>query len=347
MQCYVHAVKPVKKATSSNRKYFNCTIQGEEKLTRAVCFSPEKHSQLKTLQETKSPVKIENFGHSSNDENGDMLIHKYTKITPIDATKIIFSYSDGLTATGVVPISSIVNLAVEQLVSVKAQVAHLSGVKIVQTQHQGTLKKQEVIIRDTTGCIKFTLWGDNVDTLELNNTYLLKNLRVKSFNNRKFLNTAKGEEFVHDEPTPFEQQCVSIDDEITDFPEKTISTNILGIHQVTRSLSCVSCNKKVVPNPDDDSVGECESKTCHLKQLTETCNIKWTLRILVESSTERNRKLHLTLFNQHVTELLALIDASIDPSTASPDKIESVILRGGKNITFSFDTMDHKVTAVE
>ena len=191
--------------------HFNCTIQGEEKLTRAVCFSPKKHSQLKTIQQTiksYSPVKIENFGHSRN-------------------------------------------------------------------------------------C----------------------------------------EEFVHDETTPFEQQCVSID-EITDFAEKTISANVLGIHQVTRSLSCVSCNKKVVPNPDNDSVGECESKNCHLKQLTETCNIKWTLRILVEPSTEPSRILHLTLFNQQVTVLPSLIDASVDPSTASPDKIESVIFERWKEYHF-------------
>jgi hypothetical protein len=63
---------------------------------------------------------------------------------------------------------------------------------------------------------------------------------------------------VHEESTHFEQACVSIDN-ITDFAEKTISAKVLGIHQVTQSLSCVSCNKKVVPNPDDDSLGACES----------------------------------------------------------------------------------------
>ncbi|CAB4011402.1 Hypothetical predicted protein [Paramuricea clavata] len=344
VQCYVHAVSPVKTATSNNRKYFNCTIQSEEKVTRAVCFSPDKHSQLKTLQQTKSPIKIENFGHARNDENGDMLIHKFTKIVPIDATTISFPYSDNLTASGIIPISSIANLAVEQLVSVKAEVAHLSGVKILQTQHQGTLKKQEVIIRDTTSSIKLTLWGNNVDTLALNDTYILKNLQVKSFNDTKFLNTAKGEECVHEESTPFEQACVSIDN-ITDFAEKTIFAKVLGIHQVTRSLSCVSCNKKVVPNPDDDSLGACES--CYLKQLTETCNVKWYLRILVQPLTEPNRKLHLTLFNQHVTELLALVNTDVDPDKASPNEIESAFLRATGNITFTFDTMDHKVIAVE
>ena len=223
---------------------------------------------------------MENFGYARNDESGDLLIHKHTKIVPIDSTTIPFPYLYNLNATGVMPISSIANLDLEQLVSVKAQVAHLSGVKIVHTQHQGTLKKQDVIIRDTTGSIKLTLRGSNVDTIDLENTYLLKNLRVKSFNHQKFLNTAKGEEFVHEETCAFEQPCVSIDD-VTDFAEETIYAKVLGIRQVIRSLSCVSCNNKVVPNPDDASLGYCVGESCHLKQSIETCKIKWQLRLLV------------------------------------------------------------------
>jgi hypothetical protein len=58
----------------------------------------------------------------------------------LDSSKITFSYSEDLTATGIVPISSIQNLAKEQLVSVKTHIARLSGVKVRQTQHQGMLK---------------------------------------------------------------------------------------------------------------------------------------------------------------------------------------------------------------
>jgi hypothetical protein len=80
-------------------------------------------------------------------------------------------------------------------------------------------------------------------------------------------------------------------------------------------------------------------KVRYLKQLTETCNVKWYLRILVQPSTEPNRKLHLTL--------LALVNTDVDPDKASPNEIESTILRATGNITFTFDTMDHKVIAVE
>ena len=119
-------------------------------------FFSRKAPQLKTIQQTKSPVKRQNFTHSKND-NGDLMLNQYTKITPKDHTKITFEFSGNLTATGIIPISAIQNLAIRQLVSVKVQVARLSGTKVRKTQHQGTLKIQEAIVRDTAGFIKLTL----------------------------------------------------------------------------------------------------------------------------------------------------------------------------------------------
>ena len=68
-------------------------------------------------------MKIENFGKSGNNQNDDILIHKYTKIFPVEKDDIEFTYSENLTATGFVNISSMEKLPPEQLISVKAQVA--------------------------------------------------------------------------------------------------------------------------------------------------------------------------------------------------------------------------------
>ena len=181
-------------------------------------------------------MKIENFGKSGNNQNDDILIHKYTKIFPVEKDDIEFTYSENLTATGFVNISSMEKLAAEQLISVKAQVGRLSGIKMVQTQHQGSLKKQEAIIRDTTGYIKVVLWENNVNTLEVNTSYNLKNLRVKSSNNEKYLNTPKGEDFVSTETTPFDHPCVNVEEDLNKMVTATISARIMGIHQASFTL---------------------------------------------------------------------------------------------------------------
>ena len=70
----------------------------------------------------------------------------------------------------VMPLSAIPKLAKEQLISVKAHVYHICGVKHINSEAKGKLMKQEVIIRDTTSSTKLTLWEDYVNCLELNET---------------------------------------------------------------------------------------------------------------------------------------------------------------------------------
>ena len=98
-------------------------------------------------------------------------------------------YADGLLEN----ISSLQKVAAEQVVSIKAEVVQMSGSKFIHTQRYGSLKKQEVIIRDNTSSTKVVLWEEYVDCLEMNKTYLLSNLRVKASKSEKYLNTAKTE----------------------------------------------------------------------------------------------------------------------------------------------------------
>ena len=84
-----------------------------------------------------------------------------------------------------ISISSLNDLAGEQLVTIKAEVAQISGVKRIETQDQGRLNRQEVILRDVTGSIKAILWESSVDTLKENTTYTLKNLKNKNIQGRK------------------------------------------------------------------------------------------------------------------------------------------------------------------
>lgn len=54
-----------------------------KKVVRAVCFVPDNQPELCELQKVKSPVKLENFTTSSSGTKQDLIITKYTKITPL------------------------------------------------------------------------------------------------------------------------------------------------------------------------------------------------------------------------------------------------------------------------
>ena len=202
IKCYVHAVSPVKKSTKSNCRYFNFILQGKDNTARGVCFAPAKHSELSTLQKTKSPVKVCNYSQS----NDDVIFNHVTKLTPLDGEDIDFPYSESISITGMIKnIASCYELASEQLLSIKAEVAVVLAVKKIHMQHQGTLEKQEIILRDNTGCIKGVLWGAHVYTLDQKSTYIFTNFKVMVFKGERYFNTPKGENFETKETTAFDQ----------------------------------------------------------------------------------------------------------------------------------------------
>jgi len=179
INCYFHNISPVKTASTSNKKYLNCVVQCSDKSVRAVCYSPEKRAELHALASTRSPVKLYNYKQPNNGGD-DFVITKFTKIVPIDKKEIDFSFSEELTATATgkpLTISAIQKVAAEQLISREAKVVSLSGVKVQSTRY-GQLKMQDVTLADPIAHIKLVLWANYVDTLQLNKTYALNNVRV-------------------------------------------------------------------------------------------------------------------------------------------------------------------------
>ena len=118
-------------------------------------------------------MKLSNF--TIPDSNKDeIFITKFTKLTPL---KVDFAYQDHLTVSSsdtIINLSSISRLAPEQLVAVKCQVVSISGVKLVPSRFQYNLKKQGLLIRDTTACMQVVLLDTHVDCVELNKTHLFQ-----------------------------------------------------------------------------------------------------------------------------------------------------------------------------
>lgn len=251
--------------------FFNLILQTKDESVRAVCFSPEKQTELKTLEKVKSPVKIKNYQKPHQDI---IFINKYTKITPLPIDEIDFPRTEICNEDGLIPnISSLQKVAGEQIVSLKGEVAELSGIKYLDTLHHGKLKKQEAIVRDTTSSIKVILWEDYVESLELNKTYLLKNLRVKVTKTDRYLNTAKTEKFTYTETEPFTHPLVDVAEDLSVMTSMTWTARILGIQQALKQPSCRSYGKTVNQHANG-VLGECTS--CKMSQVLSSCPAQWT-----------------------------------------------------------------------
>ena len=174
-------------------------------------------------------------------------MNNQSKIIPNEETAT-FEYSEDVIPSGVVDnISALNNVASEQLISVKAQVVNISAAKVVTTEQQGTLKKQEVLISDTTSSIKVILWESYIDTLTINSTYLFKNLKVKISRNERYLNTSKDVPFQFNETSLFNHPLKDVNAELASMVASTINGKIIGFLQLNNSIGCMSCKKKVIP----------------------------------------------------------------------------------------------------
>lgn len=346
LHCYIHAMSPMKNAKSSNRKYFDCTLQNKDTTVRAVCFSPEKFSELNTLQKTMTPVKITNYNTSAaSSGKEDIIILSKTRISPITSNEIDFPYLTELTASGILPdLSALEKLAAEQLVTIKAEVAQVSAVKTLHTQYQGVLKKQEVIIRDPTTSVKLLLWENSIEMLELNKTYILQNIKLKRSKKEMYLNTTKADKFTLSETSAFTTPLVTIEEDVK--TTSTINARILGIQQASQTLACISCNKKVIAIPDHPILGKCEA--CKLMQAITSSEANWYMRILVQNTSATNEKLRLGFNHEHVTKLMEMLQPSFNVKTAKEnDILKAILTNPDKCFSLTYDTIDYKVTDLE
>lgn len=86
------------------------------------------------------------------------------------------------------------------------------------------------MLRDPSGTIKLVLWQQYVNTLIVNTTYVLQNMRLKVYNDERYLNTPKNEEFKPTQVEAFEQPLPE-PEHVIDTP--SISGKIVGIKDVT------------------------------------------------------------------------------------------------------------------
>ena len=348
VECFIHNVSPVKTSNNGKRQYFNCTLQCEDKVVRAVCFSPEKQTQVKTVELTKTPVRLQNFWQNDTDPSKDIFITKYTQVTPLTNDQVDFQFSDELTnasTDAIINLSSVSRLAPDQLIAVKGQVVKVSGVKNINTNSQGKLRKQEILIRDTTACMKVILWEEYVDTVECDKTYEFKHLRVKGSTSDRYLNTPKSEPVTASECDAFWNELVPIDQGLIDATSLKIPVKILGIRSAYKKLACVSCRRKVEPKPNGSAFGTCQS--CKLMQPLSTCDSQWTLRLFVQNISVPSSRIHVTLAPNLATELMVNVAPTVNLSTASEDDIAIGILSANKSMSMTYDTLSFQVDQLD
>ena len=284
-------MSPIKKA-STGTEYFNCTLQLEKTARRAVCFSPGKRKFMADVDKARSPVKITKHDLSKS----DVIINNRTNITLMNDSDVGFCHDPLLAKDAFVTLKELEKLAPWQLLNTKASVALVNEVTTHQGKDGQTINKQEIVIRDSTGCCSFYLYGDDTDKLDAGKSYVLKNLRLRVVKGSVFLNTSKTEPFsfqiIDDLPNLVKVSSIS------SLTEQNMIGKISGVSSIKQSYGCMVCGKT---GAVEGNVFSCTS--CNIK-----CNVKavvsrWGLTLLIVD-VDNNEK-HIMYFNNDNSHALA------------------------------------------
>lgn len=185
-------------------------------MVRAVCFNPAKRPLLEKYQKGRTAVRLHNITSSIKDD-----IESIIMVVP-------FVYQDAATSSSLPSLSSLQEVAKEQLVDVKA------------------------------------------------------------------------EQFLFKENPSFTQDLAQVTTEIESLTQRKVSGEIIGVQHASKSLSCMSCKKKVTVK-SNGKIANCQS--CKMMMRVTSCQPQWFLKVLFQNTQNINDKLALTLFHHEVDKL--------------------------------------------
>ena len=243
-----------------------------------------------------------------------------------------------------VPIATLSKITLGQVVTIKAKVADISGVKIQIMDDKSKVNRQQTIIHDSSGSIKLTLWGKYTDTLEIGHTYLIKKVRVRKDKfGEIYVNSIKSGETSFNDTDDFATALAPITTTLVSPSVTECQMKLLGIHTINKHLVCCSCHKKANPIKNG-KYAKCEGKMCALKQKVSTCGTSWYMKLYLQLKEDPTKKLALAAYDHIVRKLETLCPIPFDISDEE-DITEALLDLGHLNVTF--DSFENKIMEID
>ena len=160
--------------------------------------------------------------------------------------------ADITTASRVVTLSSLESLDMFQKVTVNIKAMELKD----ETQVGGKVKR-DVSVADESGTARVSVWERNVNVMEKDRSYCLKNFMVREYQNTKYLTMAKeGSEIIPIEDIGIVADKGERDDELWVINNVTVA----GVPYFDTYKSCLQCKARV--EPQTERLGKCSKTDC-------------------------------------------------------------------------------------
>ena len=284
---FVSAVSPIKVSKKSAR-YFDFNLQTETEMKRAVCFSPEKHKLLSQISTEGSGCLIKKAKYGVNE---DVIVNDYSAVKQTDVTfqkrQITLEYKK---------ISEILNeCPLYERVNILAVLCDVGEVKTVEIDGI-PLSIRRALLRDNTGTIEMSFYGDLVKNISEETCYKLNHLLVSKYKSSRLLKTTHNTtlEVVTDHDIVVDDAVAAV----KNLSNESIVCKVISVNTKSFSpkLCCPTCLKEVHP---DEGFVMCVA--CSNMTIPENCIKETVVPIKVQDITT-NQKLQLISSHELLTK---------------------------------------------
>ena len=268
-------LSPMKKAKSCN--YFDGEIADDSGRTlRVFGFDSSVRKKLSDHYEDKKAVvlsgcEVKRSSYMSGDL--EVFVGKSTEVAESNRT-INVALNDKKMVSKLSEVKKLVSF---QRVTVEVKVVRMEDAVEVT----GGKKKRDLIVGDASGSCRCTLWEADIDRLEDEKCYRLKEFMVKEFRGEKYLSSTKQQSVIEeigdigDVEEEDEEEgasgCKQFDD-----------VRVVGVDRLDNYSGCMKCGSKVVVDAEDEELGTCMK--CGMLQAIEECKKTLTAQLRIKNS---------------------------------------------------------------
>ena len=268
----ITSLSPVKKGRNTN--YFDGTIADERTKLRLVGFSSDQQRKLSSFFKNGTTINLQNCQVKESREGNKMEVMLKGNTIIVESEKDINKSlldCEDVNTPAFITLSQLLTTQNFQRVSMNVKVIELK----TPTYVTGEKMKQDVIIADSTGNAKLTLWEKDVNSLDLVQSYSLCNFTVREYHSKKYLSMPKeGYEIrkISDIGTVNEDPLDESEREVMELH----NAQIIGVPQLDSYKSCLTCKARV--DPESPPLGRCTK--CDMLQRYDMCVEQMSAKIL-------------------------------------------------------------------
>ena len=183
------------------------------------------------------------------------------------------------------------------------------------------LFKQDVTIADSTCAAQLTVWQTDIDKIELDKSYQLQNVAVRTFDNKKYLTPVKSGFAI------IEKEDIGATAEaLPNTSNKLHEAQVIGVSSLEIYDECIACKSKVTATKE--TIGVCSK--CSLAQHLEKCIKQLTVKLLIDSNEQRKS---LLAFLSTVQMIVGT--ETLSPTSSAEDIITLLLMADPFSVQFS------------